>query len=120
MVEKITQLSRGGIYIATLNPTKKNEIGKARPVVILTSQTILNQTPALVFVCPLSSKSFQKYSSLHVKILARDKLEVDSFAVTEHCRSMSINRISHPRVAQLFPNEIDKIIKRIRILIGAV
>ena len=41
MVE-INIFQRGGIYLAKLNPTKYDEIGKLRPVVILTSQNILN------------------------------------------------------------------------------
>lgn len=119
-MDKIATLNRGGVYLATLNPVKKNEIGKIRPVAVITSQNILNQNPALVFVCPLSSKSFKKYASLHVELPARDKLEVISYALTEHCRSMSIERLLHPRIAQLFPDEIKKIINNLRTLIDAV
>lgn len=30
-------LTRGGIYLAKLNPAKKDEVGKIRPVVVLNS-----------------------------------------------------------------------------------
>ena len=58
-------LNRGGIYLAKLDPTKKNEVGKIRPVIILNSQTILNTSPPIIFICPLSSKSQPEFSELH-------------------------------------------------------
>jgi hypothetical protein len=41
MVAQGKILTRWGIYLARLGPVKATEVGKIRPVVILTSQTIL-------------------------------------------------------------------------------
>jgi len=72
---EINTFIRGGVYLAKLNPSKHNEIGKLRPVVVLTSQKILDSKPPLIFICPLSSKSHEDFQYLHCVISARDKLK---------------------------------------------
>ena len=117
MDEKIN-LTRGGVYLARLDPAKAGEVGKIRPIVILNSQVILDSTPPVVFICPLSSQSMPAFSSLHVQLDARDNLQVTSYALSEHCRSISINRIHHPRLAQLTATELLLILQRLQRLIG--
>ena len=119
MVGKMNPLTRGDVYLARLDPAKKDEVGKMRPVVILTSQTILNVSPPIVFVCPLSNKSYPEFSALHVSILARDNLKVPSYALIEHCRSITVERILYPRLAHLTQIELVKIQHRVMRLIDA-
>ena len=111
-------LTRGGIYLARLDPAKENEVGKIRPIVILTSQAILNVTPPHVFICPLSSQSRPEFSSLHVALLSRDNLLAVSYALTEHCRSISTKRIIYPRLANVTEAELALILHRLQKLIG--
>ena len=117
-MEKIDILTRGGIYLAKLDPAKKSEVGKIRPVALLTAQTILDVRPLTVFVCPLSSKSYKELRQLHVELPPRDNLQVTSFALVEHCRSISISRLIHPRLAQMTANEIALILHRLQRMIG--
>src|SRR3989344_9633462 len=118
MVAEEKILTRGGIYLAKLDPAKAAEVGKIRPIVILTSQAILNITPPTLFICPLSSQSQPEFNSLHVKLPSRDNLEVTSYALVEHCRSVSIRRIIFPRLAQLTSTEIRLILHRLQRLVG--
>ncbi len=118
MVAQEEILTQGGIYLARLDPVKAAEVGKIRPVVILTSQAILDITPPTLFICPLSSQSQPEFSSLHVKLPPRDNLEVISYALVEHCRSISVRRIIFPRLAQLTSAEIRLILHRLQRLVG--
>lgn len=118
MVAQEEILTRGGIYLARLDPVKGAEVGKLRPVAILTSQAILDITPPTLFICPLSSQSKPEFSSLHVKLSSRDNLEVTSFALVEHCRSISLRRVIYPRLAQLTSAEIHLILHRLQRLVG--
>jgi len=111
-------LTRGGIYLAKLNPAKAAEIGKIRPVAILNSQFILNNTPPIIFICPLSSQSQPAFSDLHVALPKRDNLKIISYALVEHCRSITINRITYPRLAQLTTDELSTILHRLQRLVG--
>ena len=84
---EINTFQRGGVYLAKLNPVKYDEIGKLRPVVILTSQKILNSKPPFIFICPLSSKSHEDFKYLHFKLHPRDRLNITSFVLIEHSKS---------------------------------
>ncbi|MBY0544060.1 MAG: type II toxin-antitoxin system PemK/MazF family toxin [Gammaproteobacteria bacterium] len=111
-------LTRGGVYLARLDPVKHNEVGKIRPIVVLTSQRILDAGVSLLFVCPLSSQSHPKFSHLHVEIPIRDQLQVVSYALVEHCRSITVQRLVQPRIAQLTPQELNAITRHLQLLIG--
>ncbi|MCZ6884232.1 type II toxin-antitoxin system PemK/MazF family toxin [Rickettsia helvetica] len=110
MVEQKEILTRGGIYLAGLDPAKINEIGTTRPIIILNSQTILDSIPPIIFICPLSSQSQPEFSNLHFELDVRDNLEVKSYALIEHCRSVSITRIIYPRLAQATSYEVNRIL----------
>jgi mRNA interferase MazF len=113
-VERVSQLlTQGGVYLARLDPAKHMEIGKIRPVVILTGQFILDIQPLSIFVCPLSSKSYEECSNLHVQLPPRDKLQKTSFALIEHCCSIATQRLVEKRIAQLTTHELELIFTRI-------
>jgi len=117
-VEEVNIFVRGGVYLAKLNPSKYDEIGKLRPVVILTSQKILNAIPPLIFICPLSSKSHKDFKYLHYEISARNKLEVTSYALVEHCKSISIQRLDGTCLCILNQKELLQITKNVLCLIS--
>lgn len=119
MVEKNKTLIQGGIYLAKLNPAKVREVGKVRPVAILTAQEFL-ELPDLpiVFICPLSSHSESAFQALHLALPARDQLEVKSYALVEHCRAIGAQRIIQPRLAQLSLKELQQIQHRLQRLLG--
>ncbi|WP_341758253.1 type II toxin-antitoxin system PemK/MazF family toxin [Candidatus Tisiphia endosymbiont of Ditula angustiorana] len=117
MVEQQKILTQGGIYLARLDPAKKSEIGKIRPIIILNSQIILNASPPIIFVCPLSSKSQTEFSKLHFELEVRDNLQVKSYALVEHCRSITVNRVIYPRLAQTTYNELNSILYKLRLLV---
>jgi mRNA interferase MazF len=112
-------LRRGGIYLARLDPAKGAEIGKLRPIVVLTEQSLLDINPPLVFICPLSSRSDPTFRALHIELPARERLEKTSYALVEHCRAISLQRILSDKIASLSDNELETIIHRLQIMIGA-
>lgn len=97
-------LQQAGVYLAQLEPKKGLEIGKKRPVILMTSQILLDKSPPLVFVCPLSSQS-RSFKSLHIEIQARDSLLKKSYALVEHMRAISTKRIDNQRRLTLISNE---------------
>ncbi len=114
----LTALSRGGVYLARLDPAKGTEVGKLRPVVILTAQTLLEAEPSVIFVCPLSSRSDPAFEALHLPLPARDQLQRPSYALVEHCRAISRSRLLSYRIAMLTPAEIGQIVHRLQRLVG--
>ena len=114
----VGRLTRGGVYLARLDPAKGAEVGKLRPVVVLTDQLLLDVKPAHVFVCPLSGRSNPDYQALHLYLPARDNLKVQSYALVEHCRAISILRLQSERLAKLEIDELNEIIRRLNRLVG--
>jgi len=117
-VAEIKALNRGGVYLAKLSPVKINEVGKIRPIIVLNTQSILNSLPLIIFVCPLSSKSQPEFCKLHLELSSRDNLKRTSYALTEHCKSISIGRIIYPRIAQVTAEELHNILHNLQILVG--
>lgn len=114
MVDKKINLTQGGIYLAKLDPAKYPEIGKIRPVIIITTTLFLNINPSVALVCPVSSKSYPDLSGLHVELAPRDNLRKKSFALIEHCRSVAIQRITSAKLAQLTHAELSKILSHLQ------
>lgn len=111
-------LTQGGVYLAKLDPAKSSEVGKIRPVAILTASIILEIKPEIIFICPLSSMSYPEFSALHVELPPRDNLQRTSFALVEHCRSISLKRLTMPRLAQLTQKEMATILSRLQRMVG--
>jgi mRNA interferase MazF len=49
---------------------------------------------------------------------ARDGLKVESYALVEHCRAISIRRLQSERLAKLEIDEMNEIIRRLHRLVG--
>lgn len=113
-------LTQGGVYLAKLNPKKGNEVGKVRPVVVLTNQYLLNNNPPVTFICPLSSYSSPEFASLHIELPPRDRLKKTSYALVEHCKAIDSSRLTNNRLTQLSQYELKQIIKSLRLLIDAI
>jgi len=112
------RLTRGGVYLARLDPARGAEVGKLRPIVVLTDDTLLGVQPAHVFICPLSSRSEPAYEALHLALSARDNLRTNSFVLVEHCRAVSVRRLLKERLAQLDTGEVNEIARRLQRMIG--
>ena len=114
----VERLSRGGIYLARLDPAKGAEIGKLRPVVVLSAAEVLAVDSPLLFICPLSSRSDPAFSALHVALPPRDGLKVSSYALVEHCRAVSRRRVLGGRIGQVTDEELTLVLHRLQRLVG--
>jgi mRNA interferase MazF len=79
-VDSPLPLTRGGIYLARLDPARGAEVGKRRPIAILTAQRLLDIDPPVLFICPLSSRSDPAFAALHLTLPARDQLQIHQHA----------------------------------------
>ncbi len=112
------RLSRGGIYLARLDPAKGAEVARLRPVAVLSAREVLEVDSPLLFICPLSSRSDATFDALHVALPPRDGLRVTSYALVEHCRAISRSRLLSQRLAQLTDEELATILHRLQRLVG--
>ncbi len=119
MVAQVDRFYRGGIYLAQLDPAKGAEVGKLRPVLVLTDQVLLDVRPPILFVCPLSSRSDPAYDALHVALPPRDGLQRPSWALVEHCRAIATRRVLTDRLGSITDAELHEIVRRLGRMVGA-
>jgi mRNA interferase MazF len=67
--------------------------------------------------CNHNKQSLFTVPSIHLKIAPRGSLEVESFALVEHCRAIGIARIIFPQIANLSEIELTDIISRLNNLL---
>ena len=96
-------MKRDEIYLARLDPAEGSEIGKIRPVVIV-SDNLRNQLLQTVVVCPLTSQLRPQWRSrLRVRCAGKDAdVAVDQIRVLSRSRlTRRIDRLSTPAATAL-------------------
>ena len=86
-------VSRGEIWLANLNPTKKNnEIGKVRPVLIYQNDELNHNKYPTTIIIPLTTKLIDNAEPIRMRIKSKDKLKDDSDLVITHIRAIDNSR----------------------------
>lgn len=86
-------VSKGEIWLANLNPTKKsNEVGKTRPVLIFQNNILNKSTYPTTIIIPLSTSLIDDAKPLRYRINKREKLEKDSDLLIAQIRSVDNSR----------------------------
>lgn len=81
-------IKRGEIWVANLKPNRGDEIGKARPVVILQEDRITATGLRTVLVAPLTTQLRPVFAPLRIPVNARSRLLRDCYAMVEHVTAM--------------------------------
>ena len=89
-------MKRGEIFFAALDPTRRAEVQKTRPVIIV-SNDAANRAAALVTVVPLTS-NLTNVHPFEVKLGARETgLSKDSKAMAQQVRTIDKARLGSVR-----------------------
>ena len=102
-------LSKGEIWLANLNPSKKsNEIGKVRPVVVFQNNELNENDYPTTIVFPLSTSLIDDSEPIRLRIKKREKLEKDSDLIVTQIRSIDNQRFIE-KLAELTSKELEKV-----------
>jgi mRNA interferase MazF len=102
-------VSKGDVFLANLNPVKKNnEMGKTRPVLIFQNNELNHSDYPTTIVFPLSSDLIDDAEPLRMRITKRDELEKDSDVVLSQIRAIDNTRLIK-KIAHITDEEIIKI-----------
>jgi mRNA interferase MazF len=89
-------LTSGDVVEADLGEPLGREAGFPRPVVVVTAQVVLAQSPAVVHVVPLTSTRRGFRSEIDVEPDEANGLELPSAAQCQHVRAVSTVRLDEP------------------------
>ena len=85
---------RGEIWLANLNPVKRNnEVGKVRPVLILQNDTLNESEYPTTIILPLTTSLIDDAKPLRVRVSKREKLQNDSDVLISQVRAIDKNRL---------------------------
>lgn len=90
-------LSSGDVVDLDLGVPDGGEAGFRHPAVVLTGQTILDQTPGVVQVVPITSRLRGFASEVDIEPDADNGLTVVSAAQCQHIRAVSVGRVAQTR-----------------------
>lgn len=112
----MTQIQRGEIWLADLNPGRGHEQAGKRPCLVISVNLFNQGTSGLVVVLPITSK--EKRIPFHVEINPTEGgIKMKSFIKCEDVRSISIERLSQ-RWGVVSPTTLIAVEDRLRILMG--
>lgn len=100
---------RGEIWLANLNPIKKNnEMGKVRPVLVFQNNELNHSEYPTTIVIPLTTSLIDDAEPIRFRIERREKLLEDSDLVITQIRSIDNDRFIE-KLASLTSEEMKKI-----------
>lgn len=112
----MTQIARGEVWLANLNPVKGHEQAGKRPCLVISVDLFNQGASGLVVVLPITSK--EKGIPFHVELNPPEGgLRVKSFIKCEDVRSISIERLEE-RWGVVSPEILIAVEDRLRILMG--
>ncbi len=87
------KFSQGDIWLANLNPSKKIEPGKVRPVLIIQSQYLLDVSHSTTIIIPLTTNLIDDAEPLRIRIPAEKRLQHDSDLLIDQVRAVDNSRL---------------------------
>lgn len=88
-----TKFFQGDIWLANLNPSKKTEPGKIRPVLLVQSQFLLDTNHSTTIIIPLTTNLIDDAEPLRIRIAAEGRLQQDSDLLVDQIRAIDNSRL---------------------------
>ena len=110
-------LERGGIYLANLNPSKRDEPGRIRPVLVLQANALNQVEHPTVVVLPLTTMLVDESFPLRYRLAARDRLHQTSDILCDQVRAISLSRITSDQLTSLQLPELLEIERQVLAII---
>jgi mRNA interferase MazF len=103
----LTQIFRGEVYFADLEPTQGSEMKKIRPCVVVSNESI-NFNASVIIICPITD-AYGKNSPIHIFIPAGEGgLTKDSVVHCGQIRAIDKTRL-RDKLGELRKESIDNI-----------
>ena len=84
---------RGEIWVANLNPRRRTEQGKTRPVVVVQAQALLDAGHPSTIIIPLTMHTQDDAEPLRIRVVASDRLRQDSDLLVDQIHAIDDRRL---------------------------
>lgn len=114
----MSNVERGSVWLANLNPGRGTEPGKMRPVLIIQSQILLDAGHPSTIVIPLTTNLIDNADPLRVRVKVRDGLERDSDLLMDQIRAIDNRRLVKGPLARLDEDRMVEIVTALMEIVG--
>jgi mRNA interferase MazF len=111
---------QGDIWLANLNPNKKSEPGKVRPVLIIQNQHLLDVGHSTTIIIPLTTNLIDDAEPLRMRINKEGKLEFDSDFLIDQVRAIDNTRLIEGPLANIGREKLSHVIESLTQLMAIV
>lgn len=111
-------MRRGEVWTANLNPSRGQEIGKIRPVLIVQADELLAAGTPMVVVLPLTTQVYPAFKLWRISIPARDRLRDPCQVVVDQPRSLDRARLGDGPLTTLTQLELAAVVRSLRVVLG--
>jgi len=111
-------LERGSVYLAKLYPSKGDEVGKRRPVLVLQNDVLTKDGHTTVIILPLTTQLIDNTYPLRFRVDVRDDLERESDILCDQIRAIDINRLESRKIASLDSSELQTIEEQVKAILA--
>ncbi len=94
-------LRRGEIWLANLGARSGTEPGKARPVLVVQSQALLNADHPSTLIIPLTTNLVDDTEPLRIRVRASGRLRRDSDILIDQLRAIDNRRLAQGPMTRL-------------------
>ena len=109
---------RGGIYLATLNPSKGTEPGKTRPCLVIQSDLLCDAGHPSTAILPMTSRLIKGASPLRFTVKSRDNLKLDSQVLMDLPRAIDNRCFRSDILTELSKSEMVAVEESLKIVLG--
>lgn len=112
------KIKTGEIWLANLNPGKGTEPGKARPVLILQDQALLDICHPSTLVIPLTTNLIEMAYPLRIRVNSQHDLKNDSDLLIDQIRAIDNERLKQGPLTTLPQTQLEKIYSAVSEIMG--
>ncbi len=102
--------------MANLNPQRKKEVGKIRPVLVIQNDILFENGYPTTLIMPLTTDLVDGSYPLRYRITKREKLKEDSDVLIAHVRAIDNARFIE-YLARVTPKELEEILQSLDVII---
>ena len=107
-------MRRGEVWVANLNPTGGQEVGKVRPVLVVQNDALHAGISPTVICLPLTSQVRPAFSRWRVTLPARDRLLQPCQVITDQPRSVDRSQFGDGPLTTLTNEEMAAVERGLR------
>lgn len=113
-------LKRGEVWLANLGPRRGTEPGKARPVLVVQSQALLNADHPSTLVIPLTTNLVDDAEPLRIRVKGSGRLRRDSDLLIDQLRAIDNRRLAQGPMIRLSDALMTKVGEALREILDLV